>query len=113
MNTIPDFSKEEIKLVAETLFERYGKATEIKLADTELRLDQQSTEMTLCPTIYWQAGDCHFTLSKMAKMRFHGQFYYRGYQQYGTGREYYDDLFECVVALLHAQADDALKKGLS
>lgn len=37
MNTIPDFSKEELKLAKETLFERYDKATEIKLTDTELR----------------------------------------------------------------------------
>jgi len=32
-------------------------------------------------------------------------FYYRLYQTYGTEKRRYDDLFDCVVSLLKAQAD--------
>jgi hypothetical protein len=47
----------------------------------------------------------NFVVSKVAGTQYHCQFFYRGYEQFGTGRTRYDDLTECVVALLQAQAD--------
>lgn len=81
---VPDFSKDELALIKATLIERYGHEIPLEMADTELRLSQASTAMTLCPTVYWTVADCHFLISKIDKMHFYNQFHYRSYQQYGT-----------------------------
>ena len=101
----PDFSKDELALIKATLFERFGREIALELADTELRLNPASSAMTLCPTVYWKVYDCHFLISKIDKAHFYNQFHYRAYQQYGTQKKRYDDLFDCVVSLLKVQAD--------
>jgi hypothetical protein len=65
MNTIPDFTDAEQKLVSATLFERYGKLVPFQLADSELQLDASSEELALCPTIYWEERGAHFVVSKV------------------------------------------------
>jgi len=42
--------------------------------------------------------------------RFRCQFFYSVREQYGTGKAEYDDLLECVVALLKLQADHAAQR---
>jgi hypothetical protein len=105
MSGIPDFSDSELWIIKSTLEERYGEAPEIQLAETEMRLDRGRTELTPCPTAYWEAEDCHFVVMKTGDRRYRCQFFYRIHQMYGTGRENYDDLTECVVTLLQVQAD--------
>jgi hypothetical protein len=39
MSSIADFTKSELWIVRTTLVERYGKEIELRLADTELRLN--------------------------------------------------------------------------
>ena len=105
MQKIPDFTEQELWMIQTTLGERYGENIEVQLADTELRLNPALTELTLCPTAYWQYDNCHFVIFKLGSGRYNGQFYYRMYQMYGTGRNEYDDISECVVTLLQVQAD--------
>lgn len=102
---IPDFTETERWVVDTTLKERYGKAIEIKQADVELRLSQSDRELTLCPALFWAEREAGFVLAKTGDGRFRCQFYYSVREQYGTGREEYDDLAECVCALLKLQAD--------
>lgn len=109
---VPDFSKDELSLIKATLFERFSREIPLELADTELRLSPASTAMTLCPTVYWKVDDCHFLISKIDKAHYYNQFHYRSYQQYGTQKKRYDDLFDCIVSLLKVQAEyDKKEKG--
>ena len=110
MTNIPDFTAEEIKVVQDTLQERYNHAIETHLADVELRLDKDSTQLSECPAIYWKVDDCNFIICKTGKFRYRNQFYYRGHEQYGTGIEEYDDMLECISTLLRVQADHELER---
>ena len=105
MSGIPDFSDSELWIIKSTLEERYGQSPDIQLAETEMRLDRGSTELVPCPTAYFEADGCHFVVIKTGDRRYRCQFFYRLYQMYGTGRDDYDDLTECVVTLLQVQAD--------
>ena len=102
---IPDFTEREIWAVETTVKERYCKAVEIQQADVELRLDPVLPVLTACPALVWQEGKCAFLVAKVGEGRFRAQFFYSVREQYGTGREEYDDLAECVITLLKVQAD--------
>jgi len=105
MNTIPDITETEQWIVETTLKERYDQDVELQFADAEIRLNPADRELTSSPVFVWEVEDCHFVIFKTGERRYRCQFYYRGYQQYGTGVHEYDDLTECAVSLLQAQAD--------
>jgi hypothetical protein len=109
MSSIEDFTESELWIIRTTLVERYGKELELQPADTELRLNPYSTELTTCPAACWQADRCHFIICKTGTTRFRSQFYYRVHEMFGTGIEEFDDLSECVVTLLQVQADYVAK----
>lgn len=110
-DTIPDFNKNELWIITTTLEERYGEKVELQFADSEMRLNPHSTEMTPCPTLFWSHGDANFVIVKVAESRYRTQFFYRVHQQYGTGVEEYDDLTDCVVSVLQVQADFMAKQA--
>jgi hypothetical protein len=105
MNAIPDFTDAERWVIESTLRERYGERTPIELADAEVRLDPDTPVLTNCPTVYWHERGAHFVIMKTGEDHYRCQFFYSTYQQYGTGRAEYNDLLDCVVAVLRAQAD--------
>lgn len=113
MSTIPDFNDSELWVVKTTLKERYGHDIEIQLADSELRLDPSDRELTECPTLFWQVDKVSFVVFKIAPERYRCQFFYSIREQYGTGIEDYDNIGECVTALLQVQADHEIKKNLA
>lgn len=105
MTAIADFTDKETWTVEQTLRERYGRAVPIEPAESQIRLHPTDRELTICPILYWEVGNCHFVVIKSGDKRYRCQFFYRVHQQYGTGVTEYDDLAECVVSLLQAQAD--------
>lgn len=106
MAEIPDITETEHWILRTTLKERYGREVEIQLADAEIRLSPSDRDLTSCPVIYWNDEEgCNFVIFKTGDRNYRCQFFYRGYQQYGTGVHEYDDLSECIVSLLQAQAD--------
>jgi len=108
MAEIPDISDTERWILETTLKERYGHEPKLRLADAEIRLSPSDRELTHCPVVFWYDGQgCNFVVFKTGSRSYRCQFFYRGYQQYGTGVQEYDDLSECVVSLLQAQADHA------
>src|SRR5574340_374276 len=107
---IPDFTDVERWTVATALHERYGRKIEAEVADVELRLDPVLPELTLCPALFWKEGGCSFLICKTGERRYRSQFFYSVREQYGTGREEYDDLADCVVTLLKLQADHEAKR---
>jgi hypothetical protein len=105
MANIPDFTDADLKLARQTLQERYGCAVPIEVADAEIELIPGSGELTTCPVIYWEERGAHFVLFKIAESRYRAQFYYSEAQQYGTGRESFDNLGDCMVTVLQVQSD--------
>lgn len=110
MSDIADFTEAELRTVRAALEERYGRPVEVELAESELRLNPHSFQLTVCPTLYWKVDDCHFVVFKTGASRYRCQFFYRVREQYGTGIEEYDDLADCVVTLLRVQADHELQR---
>jgi hypothetical protein len=110
MPEIPDITESEHWIIETTLTERYGNKIEIQIADAEIRLMPSDRELSSCPVIYWNKDGCNFIIFKTASRKYRCQFFYRGYQQYGTGVDEYDDLTECIVSLLQAQADHVARE---
>jgi len=110
MHEVPDISDSETWVVRTTLQERYREPVELQIADAEIRLHPSDRHVTSCPVLYWQAADCHFVVFKTGTRKYRCQFFYRPYQQYGTGVHEYTDIAECVVSLLQAQADHEAKE---
>lgn len=100
-----DFSPEQQEYVASLLKQRYGKAVDLQLADSELQLDLLCEELTVCPTLYWSERGAEFVVSKIGEERYRCQFFYSATEQFGTGHEEYDDIEKCVVTLLQVQSD--------
>lgn len=105
MKKIADFSSAERQLVTQTLLERYGRIVALQEAEAELQLEADSDELTLCPAIYWEERGAHFVLFKVGDARFRAQFFYSEAHQFGTGKEEFDNLGDCVVTLLQVQSD--------
>ncbi len=113
MKPIQDFTDTELWVARTTVQERYGKSVSIELADSELRLDPESTTLTFCPTLFWTERGTSFVIFKVGESRYKCQFFYSPNEQYGTGRDVYDDLGECVTHVLQLQADHERQRGLS
>ena len=111
MNKAPDFTDTERDVVAQTVKERFGKPVEVQSADAEIRLYPDDRELTEVPVLYWAERDCQFVVFKTGDSRFRNQFFYTRRDQYGTGREEYDDLLDCVVTLLRVQADHEAQRA--
>jgi hypothetical protein len=116
MTGIPDFSASDIKLVQATLKERFGAQvvdkTEIKEVETEIRLSPADRELTVCPALFWIVNDCAFVLSRTGQAEYRAMFYYSVKDRFGTGKETYDNLGDCVLSLLKVQEEeDAKRRG--
>ncbi|MBL0125754.1 MAG: hypothetical protein IPP88_24880 [Betaproteobacteria bacterium] len=115
MNAIvADFTEAERELVADILQERYLKTLLPEPADSELKLDPASDDLTICPTLYWKERGAHFVVCKVADGQYRCQFFYADADHYGTGQDEYTDLRHCVLTLLRVQADhEAQSAGIS
>jgi len=101
---IAEFTDAARWVVESALKERYGRRVAVEPADSEIRLDPASPEVTVCPTLYWEERGVEFVIFKVADGRYRSQFYYSLTEQFGTGRDF-DDLADCVVTTLRLQAD--------
>jgi hypothetical protein len=104
MSSISDFNDADRWVVETALKERYGKIVKTEAADSEIRLDPASKEVTVCPTLYWEENGIEFVILKIGEDRYRSQFFYSAVEQFGTGRDF-DDLAECVTTTLRLQAD--------
>lgn len=102
---IPGFTDTERWVVQSAVRERYGHEVPVEEAETELRMYPEDRELTTCPCLFWKERGCSFVIAKTGEGRFRSLFFYRVHQVYGTGREEYDDLGDCVLVLLRVQAD--------
>ncbi|MCK4674897.1 MAG: hypothetical protein KAT61_03210 [Gammaproteobacteria bacterium] len=106
MSTIKDFSDAEQWAVNTTLKERWPALNlDIQLADVEIKMFPHERELTTCPALFWEVGETSFIVIKVGERAYRSQFYYRGYQQYGTGKAEFDDIADCITTLLQVHAD--------
>lgn len=106
MSSIVDITETEQWAVSTTLKERWPELNiELQLADVEIRMHPNERELTECPAIFWQVDEASFIIIKVADRVYRAQFYYRGYQQYGSGGKDFDDIAECLVTMLQVHAD--------
>lgn len=95
------FIKAELEIVASLLGKRYGKAVHFEEVECEIDLGSGPEP---CPAIYWCERGANFVVVKINR-KFICQFFYSDAEHFGTGREEYRDLEDCVTALLRVQAD--------
>ena len=107
---VPDITDTEKWVITTTLRERFGRELPFDIGDAEIRLSPSDRELTSCPVIHWQVDGCHFVIMKTGDRNYRCQFFYRVHRQFGTGVDEYDDLTECAVSLLQAQADQAAEE---
>ena len=105
MSRIPDINDNELWIAETTLQERYGEKKDIQIVDTEVRVYSSDRELTECPALYWEDQGCTFIVVKAGEKRYRAQFFYRNFEQFGTGTDEYDDLAQCLVSVLQTQAD--------
>jgi hypothetical protein len=107
---VPDITDTERWVISTTLRERFGREIPFDIGDAEIRLSPSDRELTSCPVIHWLNDGCHFVIMKTGDRKYRCQFFYRVHRQFGTGVNEYDDLTECAVSLLQAQADHAAEE---
>jgi hypothetical protein len=103
--SIPDFTDSEFQLANQILLERYSRLVPLQAVEVELLLDPEDKEPTPCPALYWNELGAEFIVAKVAEQRFRCQFFYSADEQFGTGRDFYDNLGDCVTNVLQLQAD--------
>ena len=102
---ISDFSEAERDTVQTLSRQRFNNEIEVHTADAELRLNKESDAITECPTLFFKERGCNFAIFKTGVSEFRCQFFYEPADQFGTGHTFYNDLTECVAALLQTQSD--------
>ncbi len=106
MSPIPDITNAEQWTVRTTLSERWAdKEIELQVADVEIKMSPHDRQVTLCPALFWEVNTTSFVIIKTGEKNYRCQFYYRGYQQYGTGKSEFDDIADCITTLLQVHAD--------
>lgn len=102
---IPDFTDAEFQLANQILLERYGRLVPLQAVEVDLLLDPGHKEPTPCPALYWDQLGAEFVVAKIGDQRFRCQFFYSENEIFGTGRDIYDNLGDCVTNVLQIQAD--------
>jgi len=102
---ILDFTDAEITTIRECLTQRYQKDVEIHLADSEILLTEDADNPVTCPTVFWHEREANFVVVKTSIFTYRAQFFYTPHEQYGTSIDEYNDLEQCVAAVLQTQSD--------
>ncbi len=104
-DNIADFSDSELKLISQALFERYGRMVPVQTGEAEIQLNPDNDALDACPVACWEERGANFVVFKLGETRFRAQFFYNEATQYGTGKDSFDNLGDCVVTVLQVQAD--------
>jgi hypothetical protein len=106
MSLVPDITEAEQWAVETTLKECWpDRCIEPQLADVEIKMYPQNQELTAGPAVSREVGSTSFVIINVADRACRSPFYYRGFQQRGTGKTDYDDITGCVVTRLQVHAD--------
>jgi hypothetical protein len=109
--SFPAFSASDLALAHACLKERFGKDIEVQEVETEVRLSPGDRELARCPALYWKEDGCAFVLSKTGLAAYRAMFFYSVKDRFGTGKEEYDHLGDCLITLLKVQEDAHAKRA--
>jgi len=110
-NNIPDFTELELHVVATALKERYSEDIELQLADAEMQIDRDSGEKSDCPVVFWRQQGASFIIYKMGDKRYAARYFYTPREQFRPAEDEYDEVGDCVLALLVVQADHEAQRA--
>ena len=107
---IADFTHSEIDIIRQLLTQRYRKDVDLRLAYSEIMLivkdsGPDDAGAVNCPTVFWHERGANFVVVKTAMFTYRTQFFYTPLEQFGTGIDEYNDLDQCVAAVLQTQSD--------
>lgn len=105
MPSIPNFSEPELHRLKEMLTQRYKKDVEIELTKCDLYPNQDGGEALSCPTVFWHENGTNFVVYKTEMLQYISQFFYTPHEQYGTGIDNYNNLDDCVSAVLQSHSE--------
>jgi hypothetical protein len=100
---IPAFAASDLALARATLKERFGFDVEVQEVETEVRLHEGDRELAQCPALYWQVEKCAFVIAKTGPAEYRAMFFYSVKDRFGTSKEEYDNLGDCLITLLKVQ----------
>lgn len=103
--SIPDFTDEQIYAVQKLIDSRYGVGTELELGDSEIQLEPDKKEFTVCPVIFWNARDCNFMVVRSSENQYRARYFYNPLDQFSTRQSQFTDIEDCVLAALREQSD--------
>ena len=106
-----EFSRNDLALVATTLHERYGHEVAIEAVEVELAPEPDARTATPWPALYWQQRGAEFVVVKLGPDCFRPRFFYANGEQFGTGRDDYANLGDCLISVLQVQADDERRRA--
>jgi hypothetical protein len=109
--SFPGFSVSDLALAHACLKERFGRDIEVQEVETEVRLSPGDRELVLCPALYWKEDGCAFVLSRTGLAAYQAMFFYSVKDRFGTGKEEYDHLGDCLITLLKVQEDAHAKRA--
>ena len=110
MSSIAEFAENELDQIKDILTQTYQKDVEIQLADCDILLKPEDHETCNCPTVFWYKDGVNFMVSKLSAMNYKAQFFYTPHEQFGTNISQYNNLSQCVAAVLQSQDDHQREK---
>lgn len=105
VQSIIDFSEEQVGSVQSLINARYGEETELHLGDSKVQIDPEKEEMTVCPVIFWNARDCNFVIIKTGEDQFRAQYFYTPHEQASTQQAFFTTVEDGALAVLREQSD--------
>jgi hypothetical protein len=111
MTDIPDYSDKEVKIAQQSINECYGKEIALQLADAEICPDTSARELIEVPALFRAERDASFEIGRLDKSKYRSQFFYRGYQRFGTGHQVFDDIGNRVITSLQVQANHEAREN--
>ena len=109
--SIPGFSASDLSLARACLKERFGRELEVSEVETEVRLSPADRELALCPALYWKEEGCAFVVAKTGPAAYRAMFFYSVKDRFGTGKEEYDNLGDCMITLLKVQEEEHQRRN--
>ncbi len=108
--SLPAFTASDLSLARATLKERFGFDVDVQEAETEVRLHEGDRELAQCPAIYWQVEKCSFVVAKTGPAAYRAMFFYSIKDRFGTAKEEYDNLGDCLITLLKVQEKEHARR---
>ncbi len=105
MTPVADFTETELWIIRSTLKERYRSEVPLHLADTEVTLTPEKSELISCPAVFWDYNRTSFVIIKVGERRYRCQFFGRDLEMFRPDKQDYDEVADCVMTVLQVQAD--------